>query len=116
MVACASSSKSSSSSNTSSSPTAGQPDNADLPVTATASDPVAADVVATAESTTASATSTASSAVKSEPALVDYTVVSGDSLWKIARQFGTSVAKLKKINGLTTDHLSIGQKLKVPQK
>jgi LysM repeat protein len=47
--------------------------------------------------------------------LVDYTVASGDSLWKIAHDHGTSVGKLKRINSLATDNLSIGQKLKVPQ-
>jgi LysM repeat protein len=47
--------------------------------------------------------------------LIDYTVVSGDSLWKIAHEHGTTVGKLKKINSLSTDNLSIGQKIKVPQ-
>ena len=42
-----------------------------------------------------------------------YTVVSGDSLDKIARKHGTTVELLKKSNGLTSDVIQVGQKLKV---
>lgn len=43
-----------------------------------------------------------------------YTVKNGDSLWKIANQFGITVSDLKNINNLTNDNLSVGQVLKIP--
>ena len=44
-----------------------------------------------------------------------YTVQAGDTLGKIALRYGTTVAALLKLNGLTNpDVLAIGQKLKVP--
>jgi len=43
-----------------------------------------------------------------------YTVKSGDSLYKIANQFQTTVTKLKQLNNLSSDNLSIGQILKIP--
>ena len=42
-----------------------------------------------------------------------YTVKSGDTLSGIAREFGTSINKLKKDNDLYSDNLMIGQKLKI---
>ncbi len=45
-----------------------------------------------------------------------YVVKSGDSLAKIARQHGTSVAKLKAANSLSNDMLHIGQKMVIPAK
>lgn len=43
-----------------------------------------------------------------------YSVQKGDSLYKIARKFDIDIEDLKRINGLTSNLLSIGQKLKVP--
>ncbi len=44
-----------------------------------------------------------------------YTVVSGDTLGKIAARTGTTVAELLRLNGLTNpDVIAVGQKLKVP--
>ena len=45
-----------------------------------------------------------------------YTVRRGDNLGKIARKYHTSVAKLKKNNGLRSDRIREGQRLKVGQR
>lgn len=42
-----------------------------------------------------------------------YTVRKGDSLYKIAQSHGTTVDKLMQLNGLTSNKLNIGDKLKV---
>ncbi|HOL68128.1 MAG TPA: LysM peptidoglycan-binding domain-containing protein, partial [bacterium] len=43
----------------------------------------------------------------------EYTVQKGDSLYRIAKQYGTSVTELKKLNNLTSSKLKIGQVLTV---
>ncbi len=43
-----------------------------------------------------------------------YTVVAGDNLYQIARRFGTTVPAIMNRNNLTTNLLSIGQKLIIP--
>ena len=43
-----------------------------------------------------------------------YVVKSGDSLWSIARMFNSTVDKIKSLNGLKSNVLSIGQRLVVP--
>ncbi|MDK3161817.1 LysM peptidoglycan-binding domain-containing protein [Kamptonema cortianum] len=45
---------------------------------------------------------------------VDYTVVEGDSLWKIARRHNTNVSRIKEANNLTSDNIRPGQVIKVP--
>lgn len=42
-----------------------------------------------------------------------YTVKSGDTLYSIARKYNLTVDELKKLNNLTSNSLSIGQKLNV---
>lgn len=44
----------------------------------------------------------------------NYTVVKGDYLARIAKRHNTTVAALKRINGLRSNHLRIGQKLRIP--
>ena len=44
----------------------------------------------------------------------NYTVKKGDTLWKIANTYGTTVAKLKSVNNLTTNFVSVGQELLIP--
>jgi LysM repeat protein len=45
-----------------------------------------------------------------------YTVKSGDNLTKIAGQLGTTIKALRAANGLKTDSIKVGQKLKIPAK
>ena len=45
-----------------------------------------------------------------------YSVKSGDSLTKIAAEFGTSIRALRSANNLKTDKIVVGQKLKIPAK
>ena len=44
-----------------------------------------------------------------------YIVQSGDTLWSIAKKFNIPVNELKNINNLSTNMLSIGQKLTIPE-
>lgn len=44
----------------------------------------------------------------------EYIVRSGDTLWLLARRYNTTVDAIKRLNGLTSDNLSIGQVLKIP--
>lgn len=43
-----------------------------------------------------------------------YTVRSGDTLTRIASSFGTTVKRIKTLNGLTTDVIRVGQVLRIP--
>ncbi|MDE6318395.1 MAG: LysM peptidoglycan-binding domain-containing protein [Lachnospiraceae bacterium] len=43
-----------------------------------------------------------------------YTVRSGDTLWLLANRFGTTVDAIRRLNGLTSDSLRIGQVLRIP--
>src|ERR1039458_1462048 len=45
-----------------------------------------------------------------------YTVKSGDNLTKIAVHLGTTLKALRAANGLKTDSIKVGQKLKIPAK
>lgn len=43
-----------------------------------------------------------------------YTVSSGDTLSSIAQRSGTNVSTIKTLNGLSSDNIRLGQKLKIP--
>lgn len=45
-----------------------------------------------------------------------YTVKSGDTLLRIAKQFGTTYKAIMAANGLTSERIRVGQKLKIPVK
>lgn len=53
---------------------------------------------------------------KNETPGTKYKVGRGDSLWTIARRHGTSVASLKRANGISTSRLKPGQMLAIPSK
>lgn len=44
----------------------------------------------------------------------EYTVRPGDTLWLLARRYGTTVSTIKNLNGLSSDILNIGQILLIP--
>lgn len=46
--------------------------------------------------------------------VIVHTVRSGDTLWLLAKRYGTTVDAIKQANGLTSDNLSIGQVLRIP--
>lgn len=57
-----------------------------------------------------------SSEVPITPTDNTYTVVSGDSLWSIAKKFNVSVTEIRNLNNLKSDLLSIGQVILIPVK
>ncbi|MFW6333509.1 MAG: LysM peptidoglycan-binding domain-containing protein [Thermodesulfobacteriota bacterium] len=52
----------------------------------------------------------------SERASIVHVVKRGDSLWNLARQYGTTTKQIKALNRLSGSRLSIGQKLKIVSK
>lgn len=62
-----------------------------------------------------STVSTATQATVSQPDTAGYTVKRGDTLARIARAHRTTVKAIQIVNGLATDRIIIGEKLKLPQ-
>ena len=52
--------------------------------------------------------------VEKEENTISYTVKKGDSLYSIARKYDTTIDRIKDLNNLTTNLLSIGQVLLIP--
>lgn len=53
--------------------------------------------------------------IREESGYVKYTVVSGDTLYAIARKYNTTVDSIKSLNNLTSNNLFIGQILKIKE-
>ncbi len=70
--------------------------------------PAAAGAAGSATSMTGSASTAAGQEI--------YIVKSGDTLSRIARHYGTTVKAIESENGLSTTHIKVGQKLKIPAK
>ncbi|WP_340372208.1 LysM peptidoglycan-binding domain-containing protein [Peribacillus sp. FSL E2-0218] len=45
-----------------------------------------------------------------------HTVIAGNTLWKVANQYGVSIGDIQKENKLGSSDIIVGQKLKIPQK
>lgn len=74
--------------------------------------PVAGSTPATTPATTPSTTGTAIRDMATET----YTVVAGDSYWKIARKYGITAQELMALNDTSDSRLQIGQKILVPKR
>lgn len=68
---------------------------------------------ATNEAPKPSNPSTTKPTTPSKPTTVSYTVVKGDTLSKIAKQYNVTIKDIKDWNGLTTDNIFVGQVLKL---
>ena len=49
-----------------------------------------------------------------DPDFIEHVVVSGDTLWRLAQHYGTTVDAIRALNNLTSDTLMIGQVLRIP--
>jgi len=46
---------------------------------------------------------------------ISHTIVGGDTLWGLARQYNTSIGEIKAVNGMTSDTILKGQSILIPQ-
>jgi LysM repeat protein len=70
--------------------------------------------VATVTGVNASVTATSEATAAEAQQTAEYEVNRGDSLWLIARRFGTDVEQLKELNGISGNRILPGQTLRVP--
>lgn len=63
---------------------------------------------------TTSKTASNSASTKAAGSGIVYVVKPKDSLWSISRKYHTTISKLKSANGLSSDLIRDGQKLKIP--
>jgi LysM repeat protein len=77
-------------------------------------------IPAASASTSKAAATTIKADSSSEPAATGattaYTVKGGDTLGKIAKKHGTTPKAIRAANGLSSDKINVGQKLKIPGK
>lgn len=52
--------------------------------------------------------------IKAAPQKITHVIEDGDSLWKIARKYHTTVEAIMKCNNLETEKLRVGRKLEIP--
>ncbi|ARW30682.1 putative peptidoglycan endopeptidase LytE [Bacillus subtilis subsp. subtilis] len=71
------------------------------------------DIIYVGQTLSINGKSTSSKSSSSSSSSSTYKVKSGDSLWKISKKYGMTINELKKLNGLKSDLLRVGQVLKV---
>ncbi|MEK5082798.1 peptidoglycan endopeptidase LytE [Bacillus sp. FSL H8-0515] len=71
------------------------------------------DIIYVGQTLSINGKSSSSKSSSSSSSSSTYKVKSGDSLWKISKKYGMTVNELKKLNGLKSDLLRIGQVLKL---
>ncbi|OOE21194.1 peptidoglycan endopeptidase LytE [Bacillus subtilis] len=71
------------------------------------------DIIYVGQTLSINGTSTSSKSSSSSSSSSTYKVKSGDSLWKISKKYGMTINELKKLNGLKSDLLRVGQVLKL---
>lgn len=54
--------------------------------------------------------------ISSDSGYIVYVVKAGDSLYSIAKKYGTTVDNLRRFNSLSSDLLSVGQKINIPDR
>lgn len=75
-----------------------------------------AEASATISSVVQPPSETAQSSAPAATGTQNYTVQAGDSYWKLARRFNSSVEELMSLNGTSSDKLRIGQVIVVPNR